>query len=66
MPHDRRPIRERLAEFYTDPEILVMMRTPQEALGDRTPADLILSGRAEDVHALIDRMHDAVFRAERS
>jgi hypothetical protein len=66
MPRDRRPIRTRLAEFYTDPEILVMIHTPQEALGDRTPVELILSGQAEQVHALIDRMHAALSQQERT
>jgi hypothetical protein len=60
MPLDRRPIRARLADFYPDQDILVMIRTPQEMLGDRTPAELILSGQAELVHALIDRMHHAL------
>lgn len=60
---DRRPIRERLADFYTDVEIRRMMVTPQEQLGDRTPGELILSGRAEEVHALIDRLA-ATFNGE--
>jgi len=53
---DRRPIRERLAAFYTDLEIRCMMVTPQEALADRTPGELIIAGRAEEVHQLIDRV----------
>lgn len=64
-PRDRRPIRERLADFYTDVEIARMVVTPQEELGDRTPGELIISGRAEEVHALIDRLHDTLFKTER-
>lgn len=53
---DRRPIRQRLAEIYTEPELLRWMHAVHPQLGDRTPAQAILSGGAAEVHAILDRM----------
>ena len=66
MDADRRPIRQRLADYYTEDEIRLMVRTPQEHLGNRTPAELILGGQAEEVHLLIDRLHAGLFNTERT
>jgi hypothetical protein len=53
---DRRPIRERLAQFYSDVEIARMVVTPQDALHGRTPGEMIIAGHADEVHALIDKI----------
>ena len=58
MADNRRPIRERLAEFYTDAEILRWISEAHPQLGGRTPAQAILSGAAGEVHAILDRLAD--------
>ena len=66
MTPDRRPIRERLADYYTEPEIRLMIRTAQDAFEGRTLGEMILTGRAGEVHDLIDRLHDGLFKTEGS
>lgn len=61
---DRRPIRERLADYYTEPEMRVMIRTAQEAFEGRTLGEMILTGRAAEVHALIDRLQSGLLNTE--
>lgn len=63
---DRRPIRERLAQFYSDAEIARIVVTPQDALHGRTPGELIVAGQADEVHALIDKIAVEFFRTEQS
>lgn len=60
MTPDRRPIRERLADYYTEPEIRLMIRTAQDAFDGQTLGEMILTGRAAEVHELIDRLHDGL------
>ena len=66
MTTDRRPIRERLADYYTEPEMCVMIRTPQDAFEGHPLGEMILTGRAADVHELIDRLHAGLFTTERT
>jgi hypothetical protein len=63
---DRRPIRERLAQFYSDVEIARMVVTPQDALHGRTPGEMIIAGHADEVHALIDKIAAEFFRKEQT
>ncbi len=58
---DRRPIRQRLAEFYSDAEADLWIYRPHPQLGDVPPRHLVDLGRAEEVHALIDRMESGVY-----
>lgn len=58
MGLDRRPIRHRLADIYTDAEILRWLHAPHPQLGGRSPAQAILSGGAGEVHAILDRLAD--------
>lgn len=53
---DRRPIRQRLAEHYTETELDLWIYRPHPQLGDVPPRSLVDQGRAEEVHALIDRL----------
>jgi hypothetical protein len=55
---DRRPIRQRLADFDTEPELMRWMHALHPQLGGRTPAQAILSGAAGEVHAILDRLAD--------
>lgn len=58
---DRRPIRQRLAEFYTEAELDLWIYRPHPQLGDQSPCRLVDSGRAEEVHQLIDRMESGTY-----
>jgi uncharacterized protein (DUF2384 family) len=58
MALDRRPIRQRLADLYTEAELMHWMHTSHPQLGGRTPAQAILSGAAGEVHAILDRLSD--------
>jgi len=53
---DRRPIRQRLAELYTEAELDLWIYRPHPQLGGQSPCRLVDTGRAEHVHQLIDRM----------
>lgn len=53
---DRRPIRQRLAEFYTEAELDLWIYRPHPQLDGQPPRLLVDSGRAEEVHRIIDRM----------
>lgn len=53
---DRRPIRQRLAEFYTEAELDLWVYLPHPQLDGQPPKLLVDSGRAEEVHRLIDRL----------
>lgn len=53
---DRRPIRQRLAEFYTEAELDLWIYRPHPQLDDVPPRQVVDQGRAEEVHALIDRL----------
>lgn len=61
MKPDRRPIRQRLAEYYTEAEIDLWIYRPHPLLGGRSPALAVDSGNAEAVHAVIDRLDDGAF-----
>lgn len=57
-----RPVlRQRLLEFYSEAEMRVFLKTPQPLLHDQTPADLILTGRGEEIHLMLDRLENGVF-----
>lgn len=58
---DRRPIRQRLAEFYTEAELDLWLYRPHPQFGGRAPRQLVDIGQAEDVHQLIDRMESGAF-----
>lgn len=55
---DRRPIRQRLAEFYTETELDLWIYRPHPQLDNVPPRQLVDQGRAEEVHLLIDRLSD--------
>lgn len=58
---DRRPIRQRLAEFYSGPELDLWIQLPHPQLNDVPPRLLIDQGRAEEVHVLIDRLDGGIY-----
>ncbi|MFN3971256.1 MAG: antitoxin Xre/MbcA/ParS toxin-binding domain-containing protein [Gemmobacter sp.] len=60
MP-DRRPLRQRLAEYWTPEELDLWLDSPQRQLDGAVPRQLIAAGRAEEVHRLIDRMDEGVY-----
>ena len=43
-----------------------MIRTPQDAFEGHPLGEMILTGRAADVHELIDRVHAGLFTTERT
>jgi uncharacterized protein (DUF2384 family) len=53
---DRRQIRQRLAEFYTEAELELWIYRAHPQLNGQSPRHLVDTGRAEEVHRLIDRM----------
>jgi uncharacterized protein (DUF2384 family) len=57
---DRRPIRQRLADHYSEAELDLWLYRPQPALDGQPPKSLVDQGRAEEVHALIDRMDEGL------
>ena len=58
---DRRPIRLRLADFYTEAELDLWIHRPHPQLGDQPPRQLVDRGEAEAVHVLIDRMDSGAY-----
>lgn len=58
---DRRPIRQRLSEFYTETEIDLWIYRPHPQLDDVPPRLLVDQGRAHEVHALIERLADGAY-----
>lgn len=58
---DRRPIRQRLAEFYTETELDLWLQRKHPQLDNRPPCLLVDQGRAEEVHAVIDRLEEGAF-----
>ena len=55
MP-DRRPIRQRLAEYYSEAELDLWLYSGHPQLDGRRPVDLVDIGEAEIVHLIIDRL----------
>jgi uncharacterized protein (DUF2384 family) len=53
---DRRPIRQRLAEVYTEAELDRWIYSSHGQLDGRRPCDLVDGGQAEAVHLVIDRL----------
>jgi uncharacterized protein (DUF2384 family) len=60
--NDRRPIRQRLADWYTEADIDRWLYGPHPELGGRWPAHAVDQGDAESVHRVIDRLDDGVYR----
>lgn len=58
MKPDRRPIRQRLSDFYPEAELDRWIYRGHPQLDGRTPAAAVDSGNAEAVHRIIDRMDD--------
>lgn len=58
----RPPLRTRLTAMMGETEMWAFLRTPQEPLGDATPASLILEDRGEEVHDLLDRLERGLER----
>ena len=60
---DRRPIYQRLREFYSDAEADAWIYSPHPQLDGLTPAFVIdqCAGGEETVHEIVDRMADGVF-----
>lgn len=56
MKPDRRPVRQRLSEFYTEPEIEVWLTRPHPQLAGRSAAEMVSAGEVEVVHEIIDRL----------
>jgi hypothetical protein len=61
MTKDRRPIRERLKAYYTGPEIEVWLKSPQPQLEGKVPNEMMMLGRFDPIHELLDRLDDGVF-----
>jgi hypothetical protein len=60
MSLERRPIRQRLAEFCTEAELDLWIYRWHPQLGC-TPAQAVDSGRADEVHRIIDRMDEGAY-----
>lgn len=60
MSADRRPIRQRLADFYTEAELDLWLYRPHPQLGC-APTQAVDAGRAEEVHRIIDRMDEGAY-----
>lgn len=58
---DRRPIRQRLAEFYTEAEIELWLQRPHPQLGGTSPWHATTAGRSDDVHRIIDRLDEGAY-----
>lgn len=56
MKPDRRPIRQRLLDFYTEPEIEVWLTRPHPQLAGRSAAEMVAAGEVEVVHEIVDRL----------
>lgn len=54
--NDRRPIRQRLADIFSEAELDLWIYRPHPQLNDVPPRHLVDLGQAEEVHALIDRL----------
>lgn len=61
MKPDRRPIRQRLADFYTEAELDLWIYRVHPQLDGRTPAGAVDAGDAEDVHRIIDRLDEGAY-----
>lgn len=61
MKPDRRPIRQRLAEYYSEAELDLWIHRPHPQLQGRTPARAVDAGEAEAVHAIIDRLDGGAY-----
>lgn len=59
MSPDRRPIRQRLADWYTEAELDLWICRWHPQLGC-SPARAVDAGRADEVHRIIDRMDEGV------
>jgi uncharacterized protein (DUF2384 family) len=56
----RPTLKARLTERYGLEGMYAFLRTPQPHLDDRRPADMILEGDAEEIHAMLDRLEAGV------
>ena len=61
MKPDRRPIRQRLADFYTEAELDLWIYRPHPQLDGVSPATAVDSGDAEAVHRIIDRLDEGAY-----
>ncbi len=52
---------DQLSEFYEPSEARQWMFAPQKLLGGETPAELIRTGRIDEVRRLVDQLRDAVY-----
>ncbi len=60
-PVDRRPIRQRLSDYYTEAEIEIWLHRPHPQLDGRSPAAAVSSGRSEAVHRIIDLLDNGAY-----
>lgn len=58
---DRRPIRTRLADYYSPVEAEVWLDLPQPLLGGERGKDLIAAGREDELHRLLDMLDEGVY-----
>lgn len=61
MTADRRPVRQRLAEFYTPVEAEAWLHRPHPQLDGITPWQATACGLSGEVHALIDRLDEGAY-----
>lgn len=52
---------DKLSDLYAPQEARMWLFSRQRLLGDRTPAQLIGEGHADEVLALVNRLRDGVF-----
>jgi uncharacterized protein (DUF2384 family) len=58
---DRRPIRQRLADYYIDAEIAIWLHRPHPQLDGHSPAEAVAGGMAEAVHRIIDLLDEGAY-----
>ncbi|MFZ5749906.1 MAG: hypothetical protein ACOY5U_02450 [Pseudomonadota bacterium] len=58
---DRRPIRQRLSDYYTEAEIEIWLHRPHPQLDGRSPAGAVAGGLAEAVHRIIDLLDEGAY-----
>lgn len=61
MTSDRRPIRQRLAAFYTVAEAEVWLHRAHPQLDGITPWQATTCGRSEEVHRILDRLDEGAY-----
>ena len=52
---------DQLSELYDPKEARLFLYSPQKLLGGQTPAQLIMQGKMDEVHRLVNQIRDTVY-----